>query len=319
MRSNAGKENILISVVSPVYKAEFIVDELVKRLTAELSKITDHYEIILVEDCGPDNSWKKIEENCKKNSRVTGVKLSRNFGQHHAITAGLDHCVGDWVVVMDCDLQDQPEEIIKLYNKANEGYDIVYAKRAQRQDKFFKKQASKLYGRIFAWLSGIEIDKTIANFGIYNKKVIESIDQMREPMRDFGPMIKWVGFNHTSIDVIHASRFEGRSSYNFSKLVNLALSTILAYSDKPLRLTIKLGVFISFFAFLFALYNIYEYFGGRITQPGFTTLITSLWFIGGLIIFSLGIVGLYISKIFEAVKSRPLYIVEKLIKENDED
>ena len=312
-------QKVHISIVSPVYRAEFIVDELVKRLTSEITKITDSYEIILVEDCGPDNSWGKIAEQCIKDSHVVGIKLSRNFGQHHAITAGLDNAKGDWIVVMDCDLQDRPEEIVNLYNKAQEGFDIVYARRAERQDKFFKKQASKLYGYIFQWLSGIEIDKTIANFGIYNKKVIKSVDKLREPMRDFGPMVKWVGFKSTAIDVIHASRFEGKSSYNFSKLANLALATIMAYSDKPLRLTVKLGVFISFLSFLFAFYNLYEYYTGRITEPGFTTLITSVWIIGGLIIFSLGVVGLYVSKIFEAVKNRPLYIVEKLINLNDEN
>jgi len=315
----ANKKNILISVVSPVYKAELIVDELVRRLTTELKKITDSYEIILVEDCGPDNAWEKIEENCAKDDHVTGIKLSRNFGQHHAITAGLDHCSGEWVVVMDCDLQDRPEEIINLLNKAKEGYDIVYARRAQRQDNFFKKRASKLYGRIFFWLSGMKIDKTIANFGIYNRKVIKSIYKLREPMRDFGPMIRWVGFKDTSIDVVHASRFEGKSSYSFAKLTSLALSTILAYSDKPLKLTVKLGTTISFFAFLFAFYNLYEYFTGKIGQPGYTTLILSVWILGGMIIFIIGIVGLYISKIFESVKNRPLYVIEKLLNGHDEN
>jgi len=315
----ANMDNILISVVSPVYKAELIVDELVIRLTTELKKITNDYEIILVEDCGPDNSWGKIAENCKNDDHITGIKLSRNFGQHHAITAGLDHCSGEWVIVMDCDLQDRPEEIVNLLNKAKEGYDIVFARRAQRQDNFLKKRMSKLYGRIFYWLSGIKIDKTIANFGIYNQKVIRSIHKLREPMRDFGPMIKWVGFKDTSIDVVHSSRFEGKSSYDLAKLTNLALSTILAYSDKPLKLTVKLGTLISFFAFMFTFYNLYEYFTGKITQPGYTTLILSVWILGGMIIFIIGVVGLYISKIFESVKNRPLYVIEKLINRHDEN
>jgi dolichol-phosphate mannosyltransferase len=306
---------MLISVVSPVYRAEKIVDELVRRNVLALSAITDDFEIILVEDCGPDNSWDKIVENCRKDSRVKGIKLSKNFGQHHAITAGLDHASGDWVVVMDCDLQDQPEEIIKLYEKTKEGYDIVYARRANRQDGFVKKLASQAFRWVFEWLSGIAIDKTIANFGIYNQKVIEATAQLREPMRDFNPMIRWVGFRSTSIDVVHASRYEGKSSYNFKKMANLALSTILAYSDKPLRMTVKLGLLISVLSFLFAIFNLFEYMTGRITQPGFTTLILSLWIIGGLIIFVLGIVGLYIGKIFEAVKHRPLYVISNIVNE----
>ncbi len=308
-----------LSVVSPVYRAELIVDELVKRLQATLGTITESYEIILVEDCGPDNSWDKIAENCQKDTRIKGVKLSRNFGQHHAITAGLDHCRGEWIIVMDCDLQDQPEEIPKLYQKALEGYDVVFAERANRQDGFFKKLNSKLFRIFFQWLSGIQVNNSIANFGVYHSKVINAVLRFKEPMRDFGPMVKWVGFKTTTVDVKHASRYEGKSSYTFSKLVNLALNTILAYSDKPLRLTVKLGMGISFFAFLFALYNLEQYLSGKIQQPGFTTIITSIWLLGGLIIFLIGIVGLYISKIFEATKNRPLYVIDKQINHHHEN
>ena len=310
---SAAESNILISIVSPVYKSELIVDELVRRIKSSVSTITENYEIILVEDGGPDKSWQKIVENCNKDKRIKGIKLSRNFGQHHAITAGLDYCTGDWVVVMDCDLQDRPEEIPNLYNKAKEGYDIVYARRAERKDGFLKKRMSKIFRGIFGWMAGIDINNSIANFGIYDKSVIEAVVKFREPMRSFGLMVKWSGFKETTIDVVHASRFEGKSSYNFSKLFDHALTTILAYSDKPLKLTVMLGLIISFVAFLFTFYNLYQYFVCHITQPGYTTLILSVWILGGLIIFLLGIVGLYIGKIFEAVKNRPLYLVEKII------
>ena len=176
-----------------------------------------------------------------------------------------------------------------------------------------------LFRIFFEWLSGIKLDKTIANFGIYSYKVIGAVCHLKEPMRDFGPMVKWVGFKSTAIDVVHARRFEGKSSYNFSKLINLALGTILAYSDKPLRITVKLGLSISFLAFVFAIYYFIRYLAGDITQPGFTSLILSVWILGGLTIFSLGIVGLYIGKIFEAVKDRPLYIIEKIVSGNDEN
>lgn len=308
-------KKIKFSIVSPVYRAEKIVDELVRRIKASLVPLTEDFEIILVEDCGPDNSWEKIIENCNADPRVKGIKLSRNFGQHHAITAGLDYCTGEWIVVMDCDLQDQPEEICNLYLKALEGYDVVFARRSERKDKFLKKKLSLLFGVVFDWLSGIKLDKTIANFGIYNRIVIDSVLKFREPMRDFGPMVIWVGFKKTAINVEHASRYEGKSSYNFNKLINLALGTILAYSDKPLRLTVKLGFIISFSAFVYTLFNLFEYFAGHITQPGYTSLLISIWIVGGLIIFALGIVGLYISKIFEATKNRPLYIIEKIINQ----
>lgn len=300
-----------LSIVSPVYRAEHIVDELVKRISLAAAQITTDYEIVLVEDCGPDNSWHKIEENAQKDSRIKGIKLSRNFGQHHAITAGLDQCTGDWVVVMDCDLQDRPEEIPALYNKAKEGYDIVFARRVNRMDSFIKKQTSILFYRVFSYLSGVPQDGTIANFGIYSKKAVAAINSMREPMRAFSPMARWVGFSKTAIDVKHDERFEGSTSYNWSRLINLALDIALAYSDKPLRMVVKTGFVISSLAILFALYNVYLYFIGAIRVSGFSSLIVSIWFLSGLIIFILGIVGLYIGKTFDGIKNRPLYLIDK--------
>ena len=184
---------INLSVVIPVYKAEKIVDTLIERLTKSLDSITSDYEIILVEDGSPDLSWNKIEEQCLINTKIKGIKLSRNFGQHHAITAGLDHTKGEWIVVMDCDLQDRPEEIPNLYHKAQEGFDIVFARRVNRKDSYNKKLSSKIFYNTFSYLSGIEQDGTIGNFGIYNRKVIAVINRMREPMRAFLPMAKWVG------------------------------------------------------------------------------------------------------------------------------
>jgi polyisoprenyl-phosphate glycosyltransferase len=302
-----------ISIVSPVYKAENIVDELVSRVEKVMKKMNLDYELILVDDCGPDDSWSKIVSNAQRNSCVKGIKLSRNFGQHHAITAGLDASTGDWVVVMDCDLQDQPEEILSLYNKAQEGFDIVFARRANRQDSFFKRMSSVVFYKAFAYLSGVPQDGTIANFGIYSRKVIQAINSMREPMRAFSPMAKWVGFKNTAIDVDHAERFEGSTSYNWSKLINLALDISMAYSEKPLRMAVKAGIGISVLAFVFAIYNVVAFFLGWIHIQGYASLIISIWFFSGLIILSLGVVGLYIGKIFDSVKGRPLYIIDKTV------
>ncbi|MEI6880589.1 MAG: glycosyltransferase family 2 protein [Bacteroidota bacterium] len=300
-----------ISVVSPVYRAENIIAELVRRLVFELSKITNDFEIILVEDCGPDNSWLKVLDETKKDKRVKGIKLSRNFGQHHAITAGLDASSGDWIIVMDCDLQDRPEEVPHLYNEAKKGFDIVFARRVERQDRFIKTFTSKMFYKVFSYLSGIEQDGTIANFGIYSRKVINSINSMRESMRAFSPMARWVGFKKTAIDVTHAERFEGNTSYSWNKLINLALDIAIAYSDKPLKLAIKLGFSISLFSLLYAIYNVFAYITGIITVNGYASIIVSIWFLSGLIIFILGIVGLYIGKTFEGMKQRPLYLIDE--------
>ncbi len=303
----------IISIVSPVYRAENIVDKLVTEIIKSVSQITENFEIILVEDGSPDDSWAKIEENCQKDTRVKGIKLSRNFGQHYAITAGLDHAQGEWIVVMDCDLQDRPEEIPNLYKKAKEGFDVVLAQRHQRKDNFFKKLFSWAFYKVLSYLTGVKHDESVANFGIYHKKVIEAVKQMRESIRVFPIMVRWVGFKQTKLKVEHAEREEGKSSYNFKRLLNFALDIILAYSDKPIRLTIKTGLLISFLSFIFAIILLVQYFLGKITVAGYASLIISIWFFSGLIMMTLGVIGLYVGKIFEGVKNRPIYVIKDFL------
>ncbi len=305
------KENIHISVVSPVYRAENIVSELVKQVKKSVSSITEDFEIILVNDASPDNSWQKIIAECSKDKRVKGLNLSRNFGQHYAITAGLSYAKGDWVVVMDCDLQDRPDEIPNLYNKAQEGWDSVFAQRLLRNDSFFKKQFSRCFYSLFSYLTDTKQDPTVANFGIYHKKVIQAILAMKDQIRFFPTMVQWVGFKKYYLPVQHAERFEGTSSYNFKGLVRLALNTILAFSDKPLRLTVKVGFSITVLSLFVTLIYLIMYFTGAIKVMGFTSLILSFWFLSGMIIFILGFIGLYIGKMFEKVKDRPVFIVQE--------
>lgn len=304
---------IKLSIVSPVYRGEKFLDELVLQVKKEAEKITSDYEIILVEDCGPDNSWATIERLCNMENKVVGIKLSRNFGQHYAITAGLDHSMGEWVVVMDCDLQDRPDQIPFLYNKALEGFDVVQGMREDRQDSAFKKVFSWLFYRVLSYLSGYNQDSTIANFGIYNRKVVDSIVSMRETIRFFPIMVAWVGYKKVAIPIEHAKRSEGKTSYTFGKLLNLALDIILAFSDKPLRIIVKLGLMTSFASFVYLFYNIYKYATGQIIVMGYTSLITSIWFLSGLMMLMLGIVGLYIGKTYESTKNRPIYLVDKKV------
>lgn len=300
-----------LSIISPVYYAEKILPVLVERIESSVEKITTDYEIILVDDCGPDNSWEVIESLANTNSKIIGIKLSRNFGQHYAITAGLDQAKGDWVVVMDCDLQDQPEEIEKLYNKALEGFDIVLGRRFDRKDRFLKKLFSKIFYRTLGYLTGTEQDETIANFGIYNRNVVNAVVSMRESIRYFPSMVKWVGFKSTKVNVVHDERNEGESSYNLKRLINLALDIILAYSDKPIRLLIKVGLFISGISVLVALIYFIKWLKGDVLVLGYTSLIISLWLLSGIILSTLGIIGLYVGKTFEGVKNRPIYIIDK--------
>ncbi len=307
------QNNIKFSVVSPVYGSLNVLEELVERTAQSLGQLSEHYEIILVDDCGPGNAWERIQNLAQQDPRIKGIKLSRNFGQHYAISAGLQHSSGQWVVVMDCDLQDQPEEIAQLYAKTKEAYDVVLAKRSQRQDGWFKKISSKGFYKVLSYLTGIQYDPDIANFGIYHQKVITAINDLPEHIRFFPSMVRWVGFNTTSIDVVHAARKDGDSSYNLNKLLNLALDIMLAYSDKPLRLTVKLGLLISFLSLIFIVITIARYFIGEITVEGYFSIILSVWLLGGLLIFIMGIVGLYIGQTFEGVKDRPIFIVDKSI------
>lgn len=300
-----------LSIISPVYGAEKILEELVHRIEQSVSKITNDFEIILVEDASPDNSWKIIEEIAAKKNFVKGIKLSRNFGQHYAISAGIDHCNGDWVVVMDCDLQDQPEEIHKMLSEAQKGYDIVYGRRHQRKDTFLKKLSSKLFHKVLGYLTGLEFDPTVANFGVYSKKVINNLKFIQDKIRFFPTMVRSIGFKSSSVNIEHANRVEGKSSYTFKKLTKLALDIMLANTDKPMRLTVRLGFYVAAFAILFGVYVFIRavFFGFAVT--GYASIIFSIWFLSGLILATLGIVGLYIGKIFEGVKNRPVYIVEK--------
>lgn len=303
----------LISIVSPVYKAETIVNELVKEIKTAVEQITESYEILLVNDCSPDNSWAKIEQESENDYRVKGVHLSRNFGQHYAITAGLNFTKGDWVIVMDCDLQDRPDEIPNLYNKALKGWDIVLARRTGRKDKITKRISTSLFYRSYNYLSGLNTDRSIANYGIYHSKVIQEYNKMKEGARSFPSLVQYLGFNSCSIDVRHSERFDGESSYTFSKLFQLAGDVIISNSNKPLRMITSLGFVVSFLSFAIAIYNILSFYMGFIKVPGFTTTVFSIWFVGGLILTVLGVIGIYVGRIFNEVKGRQLYIVSKVI------
>ena len=303
-----------ISIVSPVYNGEGIVNELIKRLNSSLSELTDNFEIILVDDGSADQSWEEIKRFCSTNKNIKGIKLSRNFGQHKAITAGLDKAKGTWIVVMDCDLQDKPEEIKKLYQKAQQGYDIVLAKRVKRQDNFFKKLSSRIFYNVFEYLTGVPQDSTVANFGIYHQKVIRIlVNDMRESIRVFPMMMRWVGFKITSEEVEHGAGIRTKSTYTFNKLLDLAFNAMLTFSEKPLKLAVKLGLLVTLLALVYGIYTVIRVYQGHIGVAGWPSVIVSIWFLGGVIIFILGIVGLYLGKTFEEVKKRPIYIIDEIV------
>ena len=301
----------MISIVSPVYRAEKILPILVSEINLVMERIGEDYEIILVDDRSPDNSWEVMKVLSSQNPKIKSIRLSRNFGQHSAIFAGLTKTKGDRVVVMDCDMQDQPKEIAKLYKKALEGYDIVLGQRENRKDKFLKKLSSKLFYKVFNYLSGGQFNNEIGNFGIYKKKVIDSILNINDYIKFFPLFINWVGFKSTSIPIEHSTREEGKSSYSISRLLKLAFNVIISFSDKPLRLFINFGLGISILSFILGIYYLYLAVTHRITQPGFSSLILSIWFLSGIIISCIGIVGVYLGKTFDQTKNRPTFIIDE--------
>lgn len=307
-----------LSIVSPIYKGEKMLDELVRRITASVTPITDEYEIILVNDQSPDDSWNVIKRICKEDKHVKGANLSRNFGQHYAITAGLSKSSGEWVVVMDCDLQDRPEEISNLYHKAMEGFDSVFAQRVERQDTFMKRLSSTIFYKVFSFLTDSKQDKSVANFGIYHRKVVNAILAMGDSIRYFPIMAQWVGFRKYYLPVIHAEREIGKSSYNLFKLLKLASDNMIGFSDKPLRLMLRFGFYVVLLSLFFAFYTFVKWSLGLIEVGGFTTMTISIWLAVGILTMMMGITGIYIGKIYDRVKGRPIFIIGETCNFEDE-
>ena len=300
-----------ISVVIPVYKCSECIEELHQRLCIALQNISvTDYEIIFINDGSPENDWDVIRRLCCQEKKVKGLNLSRNFGQHKAITAGLDYAKGEWVVIMDCDLQDQPEELPKLYTKANEGYDVVFGKRSGRKDRLHKKIFSKCFNIIFSYLIGQKIDNSVSNYSIISKKVVHEIIKMRESSRSHALFIYWLGFDVAYVDIVHASRKVGKSAYGFRKAFNIAADFAISRSNKPLKLFVKFGVYIALIAMFYGVYLVSNYFINGTSLLGWTSLMVSLYFLGGLLLASMGLVGIYVGRTYDEVKQRPLYAIK---------
>jgi glycosyltransferase involved in cell wall biosynthesis len=305
----------LISIVSPVYGAENTIDELVKQLIIVLEPIDSNYEIILVDDCGPDKSWEKIKQNCSTNPKVKGVKLSRNFGQHFAITAGIDLAEGKYIVVMDCDLQDDPKYITEMYKKVQEGYDIVYTLKKSRKHSFFKNITATLFNFLFNYLVENKSNKSSSNVGAYSmisRKVANAFKSYNDYHRHYLMVLRWLGFNACYISIDHNQRFSGKSSYNFSKLIKHALDGITSQSDKLLRIFVSIGLTISSLSFLSIIVIIVIYFTNGLLS-GWASTIIFILFSTGILLTGIGVLGIYLGKTFEQTKNRPKYILDEKV------
>lgn len=308
---------VKVSVVVPVYGCPEAIKPLCERLSSTLTQIANDYEVILVNDACPKKSWEQIEAVCNADNHFIGIDLARNFGQIRAITAGLDNCDGDWVVVMDCDLQDRPEGIFELYGKAQEGYDVVFARRKGRKDSMFVKGLSRVFYRIYNFFTDGHYDNSICNFSISRKEVIQQYCRMREQNRAYTLFLKWLGFKQTAIDIEADERYAGKSAYSFRRKTRMAIEFITAQSNKPLLLSVRLGFLLAMGSFVFMIWQVINYFTTGDVPSGWTSTIVSLYLLGGLILIFLGVLGIYIGYIFNEVKNRPLYVVRTVLNKND--
>lgn len=305
-----------ISIVSPVYQAERIIDELVKAIVAEVSLITDNFEIILVEDCSGDNSWAVIVANCLKHPFIKGIKLSRNYGQHSAIASGLHHANGEYIVVMDCDLQDDPAYIKTLLAKAQGGADIVYTIKKERKHSSIKNITAAIFHVIFTYLVGgkqSKSDEKIGAFSLITRKVANAYALLKDDYRPYLVMLNILGFTSAYVYIEHRERFSGTTtSYSFQKLAAHALNGIISQTDRLLKLSIYIGIVYMLCSFVFGAYVFVQALLHGFST-GWASTVLLITFSTGIILLFLGIIGLYISRIFMQVKQRPLYIVDKTI------
>jgi len=307
-----------ISVVIPVYGCRAALEELYQRLTKTLIQLTEQYEIILVNDACPQNSWEVIEKLCACDSHVVGIEMARNFGQIKAITAGLDYSTGDWVVVMDCDLQDRPEEILNLYHKAQEGYDAVFARRKARKDSFMKVLVSKIFYKIYDIATDGSYDPAVCNFSIVKRQMVDEYCKMRELHRAYVIYMKWLGFRQATLDVEHDPRKEGKSSYNMKKRIQLAVEILTSQSDKLLKIVVEFGFLMTCVSFVAALLLVVSYFTRHMLM-GWTSMIVTMCLLAGIIIMVMGVIGIYIGNTFMQVKERPLYVIRSVKKQQDQE
>ncbi|MBI2966738.1 MAG: glycosyltransferase [Bacteroidetes bacterium] len=304
-------EHPLLSVVCTIYRAEQVIDNLVSEIVAATGQLPCRFEIILVDDHSPDLSWEKIEETCRKYSFVKGIKLSRNFGQQIAMSAGMRYAAGDYILIMDGDLQNPPSEIPRLYNKIMEGFDIIYCASKTRND-FADEWSSRLFWFLLARIFNVKIIKNQLMMKIMTKKFVEHYNMYNEINRTVSGIVQDIGLKYDVLEVQNRKRHSGKSNYNVLRRFNLMIDVVISLSTAPLNFMIYLGLFIFLFtiaasAWYFARYFFYD------IAPGFTSIILTLFFFGGIIILMLGFIGRYLANIYTEVRQRPLFLINKMV------
>lgn len=300
------------SIVVPVYNEEAVVFECYRRLTEVMRQTRDSYELIFINDGSRDQTSSMVSQLCSSDPAVKLIDFSRNFGHQIAITAGMDHAQGDAIVVIDADLQDPPELILQMIEKWKEGYDVVYATRAERKGETgFKKWSAAAFYRTLNKLSDIDIPLDTGDFRLIDRKVCEAMKSLKETNRFVRGLVSWVGFRQTSISYVREERFAGETKYPLKKMLKFASDALVAFSLKPLRLASILGSVISLFSFIYLLFVVGQKLLHFSTTPGWASVIACILFLNGIMLIILGVLGEYIGRIYDEVKQRPLYLVQE--------
>jgi glycosyltransferase involved in cell wall biosynthesis len=311
-----------LEIIIPIYNEQECIDKLIERLLLLKERLTDiDVGVIFVNDGSTDRSLDLLTAYCKNYKFIKLINFSRNFGHQVAVTAGIDYADADYVAIIDADLQDPPELIEEMIKKIKEGFDVVYGQRMERKgETFFKKITAKIFYRMLSKLCDVEIPKDTGDFRVFNRKVLMEIKKLREKHRFLRGMIPWIGFKSTPFLYNRDSRFAGQTKYPFKKMLKFALDAIFSFSNTPLRLASYIGNFIILIGIIGALLMLYLRFFTKYTVPGITAVILTIIIMSGVQIIMLGIIGEYVGRIFEEVKGRPLYIVEKTMNiENGEN
>jgi dolichol-phosphate mannosyltransferase len=311
-------DGIELSVVVPVYGCRDCIAELHRRLIEVTDGLPGETEFVFVDDRGTDGAWDEICRLAVHDRRIRGFRLSRNFGQQAAITAGLAKARGRWIVVMDCDLQDPPEQIPRLYAKAAEGYDVVLARRLHRSDSIPRRMFARIYFHLLNVFAGASIDGDFGSFSIISRKVAESFLRFRDRDRHYLFVLRWLGFEQGAIDYEQASRYAGRSSYSLRMLVRHATQGMFFQTTVLLRWIVHTGFAIALAGGAAAVYLVVARLNGS-GYPGWTSLAVLTLIVGGVIIISTGITGLYIGRVFEEVRERPLYVIDEIVGDESAD
>lgn len=309
-----------LSVIIPSYNEERNVGIMYERLTKTLSEITDSYEMIFVNDCSKDQTLLRIKELAERDSHVKYLSFSRNFGHQIAVSAGLDFCTGEAVVIIDGDLQDPPELISKMYERYKEGYKVVYAKRKTREgETWFKKATAKIFYRLLASMTSIDIPVDVGDFRLIDRVIVEHLRNMPEKSKYIRGQIAWIGYKQTFVEYHRDARLYGTTNYPLKKMLRFALDGITAFSDKPLKIASGLGIFSAIVSLLALVYALVSHFCFHATITGWTSLILSVLFIGGVQLITIGIIGEYIARINNDVRNRPLYILDEKNLDKDSE